>query len=685
MLLADRLQVLRPSRWLCAALCAGLVAALPALAQTPAAPAAPPAEALPSVEAFFSRPAVESASLSPSGRWLAVRTAPAKARVGVFVFDLSTMKAHAQVARFSDSDIGSVYWVNDETLVFDIQDNQRGGADQVYWPGLYSVNKDGKGQRLLIDVEAAFFRQPRVSGREPLSFRHRLLHVPDGDGNEVIVGEYPEPTGDGQQQYVNAKRLDVTTGLTTNLARGAPNNVREWMFDAAGKPRLVTTSTGSRGAYHWRDKDDGPWRVLAEFERLSAPWSPQYLDTTGALWVSVSDGTNGTSELRRFDFTTGKPQARAEVRTPGFDFLGSIVSESVGDLALGVRVTTDAETTVWFHPPLQALQKAADERLPGHINRITCRRCLQDDIVAVVYSWNDRDPGQYWIYRGTDKSWRKLADARPEIDPRRMAVTDMARVRMRDGLEIPVWVTRPSGPVKAPRATVVLVHGGPWARGRTWRWDGDAQFLASRGYVVIEPEFRGSTGYGQRLFRAGWRQWGQSMQDDLVDALGWAVGKGWVDKDRVCIAGASYGGYATLMGLVRHPESFRCGVAWLAVTDPRLMFKWSGSSDVSNDARNFDLPTLIGDPVTDLAMLEANTPLLQAQRIRAPVMMGVGAVDRRVPLVHGERMRDALTAAGRPPEWVAYADEGHGFFKVENRIDFMRRMESFLAKHLGAR
>ncbi len=659
--------------------------ALGAFAQTPGAPAAGPAQALPGAEAFFGRAAVESASLSPSGRWLAVRTAPEKSRVGLFVFDLSTMKPHAQAASFADADIGNAYWVNDETLVFDLRDDQRGGADQTFLPGLYSVNKDGKGQRLLIDIGYGFLREARAAGREPLSARHELLHIPKGGGNEVIVGDYPEPARDGQRGYVNAKRLDVTTGISTNLARGAPDNVRWWMFDSSGKPRLVYTSQGERGAYHWRERDDGPWRVLVEFERLSEPWSPRYVDTTGALFVTVSGGTDGTSELRKFDFATGKPEAQPLVRTPGFDFSGSIVSETQGDLALGVRVTTDAETTVWFQPQLQALQKAADERLPGHINRITCRRCLQDDIVAVVYSWNDRDPGQYWIYRGADKSWRKLADVRPAIDPRRMATTDMARVRTRDGLEIPVWVTRPPGPASPARAGVILVHGGPWVRGRSWQWKSDAQFLASRGYVVIEPEFRGSKGYGQRLFRAGWRQWGQAMQDDLVDALGWAVGKGWVDKDRVCIAGASYGGYATLMGLVRHPDSFRCGVAWAAVTDPRLMFKWSYNYNLLDDARAFDLPKLLGDPDTDVAMLEANAPVLQASRIRAPVMLAVGRLDRRVPLEHGERMRAALTAAGRPPEWVAYDDEGHGFFKVENRIDFMRRVDTFLAKNLGPR
>ncbi len=680
-----------------ALLAAGLMLAGSMQAQTAAGPAAstaaadppsPPASRLPSqipVAAFFSRPQIESVRLSPSGRWLAVNTAAGSARVGVGIFDLQTLQPVAVPARFSDADIDSVNWVNDEMLVFSIQDNQRGGADQHYWPGLFSVHRDGKSAaRQLVRVDASFFTPLRLAGREPLTVNHELLHVPAGGGNEVIVGEYTW-AGPGQEATVNAKRLDVTNGRTTNLSLGAPNNVRRWMFDASGQPQLVATRSAGRGAYHWRDAASGSWRVLAEFENYRAPWTPRFIDGAGGLYVAVSGGSAGTSELRRYDFARGQPEAASLVSTPGFDFTGSVVSESLGSQVLGVRVTTDAETTVWFEPRLQALQKQADERLPGHINRISCRQCGGDDITAVVYSWSDRDPGQYWIYRGSDRSWRKLGDTQAGIDPRLMASTDFERVRMRDGLQIPVWVTRPTGKVSGPRPAVLLVHGGPWVRGRHWRWSADAQFLASRGYVVIEPEFRGSTGYGQRLYRAGWRQWGLAMQDDLADALAWAVGKGFVDPGRVCIAGASYGGYATLMGLVRHPDTYRCGVAWVAVTDPRLLFKWTYISDQSDDNRQHDYPTLIGHPENDRAMLEAATPVLQAQRIKAPVMLAVGTEDQRVPLEHGQRMRSALTEAGNPPLWLAYPDEGHGFFKVENRVDFMRQMEGFLAQHTGMR
>jgi len=172
------------------------------------------------------------------------------------------------------------------------------------------------------------------------------------------------------------------------------------------------------------------------------------------------------------------------------------------------------------------------------------------------------------------------------------------------------------------------------------------------------------------------------MQDDLADALQWAVGQGWVDPARVYIAGGSYGGYAALMGLVRHPALYRCAVAWVAVSDRRLLFEWNIASDIGDESRLFTLPQMIGNPVADADMLGAASPLAQAARIEAPLRLAYGQQDRRVPIEHGEKLRRALQAARHDPEWVVYPDEGHGWLRPENRFDFARRMARFLARHL---
>ena len=260
---------------------------------------------------------------------------------------------------------------------------------------------------------------------------------------------------------------------------------------------------------------------------------------------------------------------------------------------------------------------------------------------------------------------------------------EFVRIKARDGLEVPMYYTLPPASFgKSSLPTVVLLHGGPWVRGKRWGWDPDAQLLASRGYLVLEPEFRGSTGYGFKHFQAGWRQWGLAMQDDVADATRWAIAKGLADPGRVCVAGASYGGYATLMALVRESDLFKCGIAWVAVTDINLLFT-ANWSDTTDSARRYGMRTMIGDPEIDAAQLKAASPLANASNIKQPLLLAYGGTDLRVPLEHGRRFRDAVTVSNPNVEWVVYGDEGHGWSKLETRIDFWTRVEQFLRANLG--
>jgi dipeptidyl aminopeptidase/acylaminoacyl peptidase len=234
---------------------------------------------------------------------------------------------------------------------------------------------------------------------------------------------------------------------------------------------------------------------------------------------------------------------------------------------------------------------------------------------------------------------------------------------------------------------VVLVHGGPFVRGTEWGWDPDAQFLASRGYLVVEPEFRGSTGYGRKLMTAGFKQWGLKMQDDIADAARWAVAQGMADAKRICIAGGSYGGYATLMGLVKDPDLYKCGINAAGVTDIELMYTgtWLNSDDMSVNWKKYGMPLMVGDRVKDAQQLRDTSPLHQAAKIRQPLLMAYGGADQRVPLYHGKKFLDAVRAGGNQQvEWIEYPTEGHGWFLPENRIDYWTRVEKFLDRHIGS-
>lgn len=649
------------------------------------APAASAPITLP-IEHFFQRPSVLSAKLSPSGNKIAITTSRGDTRVGLIVIDLTGGSPKAlRAATFSDSDITQFDWVSDDRLVFSVVDLQEGSGDDTrYASGLFAVNPDGSSLRRLVSREG---RSDSVDGRM-LTWNHTLLAVPQQQEgvrpDEIVIGEmYFDHK---QIKSITPKWLNVRTGRTRFMEADPPDGAIDWMFDSKGDPRVAYSRTGGKSATYWRGPSDQQWRQLTQDKLLEAKFSPEAVDDAGNLYVTQNDAQTGFSVLSRFDFDTGKPSTTPLLITPGFDFTGSMVMDRAGTRALGVRVNTDAEDTIWFDEGMKRAQAMVDAQLPGRVNRISCRRCGANDMVLLVRSFSDRDPGNLYHYEAANKRWNLVSNVQDDIDPRRMGRVAMHRIKARDGRDLPVWLTQPAG-FKAgqPVPAVVLVHGGPWVRIGFWEWEPMEQFLASRGYLVISPEFRGSTGYGDDHYRAGWKQWGQAMQNDVADALLWAQKQG-LASDRACIAGASYGGYSTLMGLIRHPDLYKCGVAWVAVTDPKLYLDgaWGVIDDIDNSSRRYALPQLVGDLEKDAEMLTANSPLVRAAEIKAPLLLAFGESDRRVPLAHGERLRAALIKARRPPEWVTYPNEAHSWRQVSTQVDFARRMEKFLGQHLKA-
>jgi dipeptidyl aminopeptidase/acylaminoacyl peptidase len=403
------------------------------------------------------------------------------------------------------------------------------------------------------------------------------------------------------------------------------------------------------------------------------------VDDAGKLWVRHGTGAQGHNVLARFDFEKKAPDVTPFVAVPGFDFRGEIVRHG-----LGVRVHADAETTVWFDDAMRRLQALADERWPGSVNQVSCVRCGQPDMVATVFTYADRDPGQLWVFRQATASWLSLGKVRPQVDPSKMAAVDFQRVRSRDGLPVPVWITSPAGaPAGRALPTVVLVNDNHQQRGGFWRWQGMEQFLASRGYLVLRPEFRGLDGYGAAHANAGRREWGRAINDDIADVLRWAQGKG-LASPQACIAGRKFGGYTALMSLARDPKLYRCGIVWSAWADLELFLQGSNWVDdmISDEWRAQWAPLVAVDP-KDRTEVRARSPLRQAAQITAPLLLAWGEKDKVAPIAHGQRLREALRENGNEALWVSYADEGHGWELPETKIDFARRVEQFLARHLG--
>ena len=379
------------------------------------------------------------------------------------------------------------------------------------------------------------------------------------------------------------------------------------------------------------------------------------------------------------------PDARQFASEPTFEVKGfpiraAAVFESTTRRLLGFQYESDAPGTYWFDEKMLAIQAIVDKKLPATINALNCAG-KDENRVCVVRSGSDQQPSKFYLFQPERNEWTVVGETRPWINPRKMARVDFHRFQARDGLSIPVYVTTPTDGASGPRPAVVLIHGGPNVRGGHWVWNPQAQFLASRGYLVIEADYRGSTGYGFKHFQAGWKQWGLAMQDDIADATNWAIAKGFADKNRIAIGGASYGGYATLMGLIKNPELFRCGFEWAGVTDIDLRFSVTWS-DASDRILRYDLRTLMGDPEKDAAQFQATSPLRLHKHLTQPLLLGYGASDRRVPLVHGTKLRDEVMKHNDHVEWVAYDLEGHGWALTKNNIDWWTRVEKFLERNM---
>jgi dipeptidyl aminopeptidase/acylaminoacyl peptidase len=643
------------------------------LLATTAAHAAPP----PPPEVFFGAPDIREAELSPSGKRLVMTSAKGAKRVSLVVLDLAPGGKVTRLVEAKREDVVNVHWVNDDRLIFGYADFS---GERWEAPGLFAVNADGSAFKQIIERGLRSDINKAASNYSMLDWTYRLRLVPTlrpgAASAEVLLTDYDRGTE-------RLTWVDTLTYATRPVTTRAPGGIVQWLLDAQGEPRAAVTFKDDRVQAYWLKPGATEWEQLFDTPVLKQPFRLVGVDGSGALYVTHVPKGSAQSVLTRYDAATRAPATAALVATPGFDFAGQILKE--GDVMLGVRVDPDGETTVWLDPRMAAFQKQVDKHLPGRINRIACRRCGQADMVALVTSFTDHDPGTLRIFRAQpaagESHWQTVGRIRDAVVPEQMATMDFQRIKARDGRDLPVWITR-ADDAKGPRPAVVLVHGGPWVRGNDWRWHDWGQFLATRGYVVIEPEFRGSTGYGDEHFRAGLKQWGQAMQDDVADALRWAQQQG-LASDKACIIGASYGGYSTLMGLARDPGLYRCGAAWMAVSDLALMVEGSWWVDDDGDlARRLTLPEMVGDAKVDAAMIAANSPVNLAARIQAPLLLAHGTDDRRVPIAHARRMRDALTAAGHPPEWIVYPDEGHGFSKPEDELDFARRLEAFLAKYL---
>lgn len=636
-----------------------------------------PAVAPPPLDTFFRDPALRGLVLSPTGTHIAgIR--PVNGRENVVVFDLAARKSLI-ITNFRDSDVADVKWVNGDWLVLGVYDRSRGSGDQMF-SGLHSIQRDANGFRSLAE------RSSLSDGGRLLPWGSKMLsQVRDAEGqltDEIIV-ETPRWQGRGRFE-VRLYRVNVANGHFSPLdLRGSPRNVTDFVLDSQGLPRAaLAVDEDGRSSLFVRDDAQAPWRVIASYaaDESGAAMAPIKFDKQGRLYVTANAGSDFQG-IYTLDLKTGKLDPEPVVAVKGFDLGSNLVFRRDGDGLLGVHLEADRPLTVWFDEARRRTQAAVDQALPGMHNRL---QFAGDDPTGkapvLVSSSSDTDPGRFYLFDRETSRLASIGASRPWVKPEQMRPWRFFRYDTPDGLSIPAMVMTPSG--EGPFPLVVLHYGGPWVRPIHHGWDENVQFLVSRGYAVFMPAPRGSTGFGYKLFRAGWKQWGLGMQDDVTVGVRSLIAERIADPKRVALVGASYGGYLTMMGLVKEPDLFRCGVDWVGVTDPGFMFSVTWSDFSRADSGRFRLDLLLGDPDKDKELFERTSPLKRAAEIKQPVLMAYGGLDKRVPIIHGERMRDALKAHNPNVEWVVYPDEGHGWLRLENKLDFWGRVERFLQKNL---
>ena len=640
------------------------------------------------IEAFFQPPAFAGAVMSPDQQRVAVLINRPGERTWLALTRLDDDSPTDVVAAVDQLDVISIHWLHANRLVF--QAGQRHELrDTPIAVGLWVLDVPTGEVRQLISTrfnitagEAPTGTRVKQAVDKLLPWNWRLLRTLHDGSDDVMVTRYTwQETGEFSHEVL--ARLNTRTGKLTLITENVPNHVAQWWVDGQGQPEACLTYEGAGFGVHLYDAATQSWKLWRAGRRnIDNQPTPLGRLPGGDLLVADHDPAESRGDIRVVQRLNPQTDARQTLLSiPGYDWRGSAIFARDTGRLLGLRYEADAADTAWLDPDLKALQAEIDKLLPATVNQISCWDCSKARRV-LVHASSDRQPQIIYAFDRDRRELKTLFRSRPHLRSADMAPREVLRIKTRDGLDMPIQVTRPLGAGGA-RPTVVMVHGGPWARGNHWTWESTAQFLANRGYLVIEPEFRGSEGYGLRHANLGRRQWGQAMQDDVADAAKWAIDQGLADGKRICIAGASYGGYATLMGLIRHAELFRCGFQWVGVTDLGAMFSRS-RTDIES-LWETDLRLLIGDPERDAPMFVDYSPVRQAARLKRPLLMAYGAEDRRVESQQGVDMKKALEAAGYEGlEWVVYPNEGHGWRSLETNKDFWGRVERFLDRHIGA-
>ncbi len=621
----------------------GLIMASPAHSATATATKIEPAKIIP-LRDFFKNPQESAHKISPDGKYLSY-LAPHERRMNVFVKSIGGKDPAIRVTGETARDIAGYSWKGNRILYV----KDFGGDENFH---VVSVNLKGDDLKDLTPGEKV-----RAS-------------VVDGliDNDQYVILSHNRRDA----KVFDVFRTHVITGEEKLIAQN-PGNITSWLTDHDGKLRVAGTSDGVNTTLLFREKEEDEFKPILTTNFKEAVNPLLFTFDNKKLYVASNRGRD-KSGIFVFNPTTAKEEKlifdRPDVDVDELDF-----SHKRKVLTLASFVTWKGERK-FLDKETESMFKLVQAKLPGYEVAFTSSNKAEDKFIVASYS--DKTRGKRYVFDQATGKLEFIADISPWIPESELADMKPIKYTSRDGLTINGYLTLPKGVAARNLPVVINPHGGPWARDR-WDYNSEVQFLANRGYAVLQMNFRGSTGYGRKFWESSFKQWGKTMQDDITDGVQWLIKEGIADPKKIAIYGGSYGGYATLAGLTFTPDLYAAGVSYVG---PSSLFTLMESLPPYWESYRAMFYEMAGNPTTEADLVRAASPLYSVDQIKAPLFIAQGAKDPRVKQAESDQMVAALKKRGVNVEYMVKENEGHGFRNEENKFDFYEAMEKFLGRYL---
>lgn len=650
-----------------------------------------------SIRDYVKQPDYEDFVMSPTGEYMAVirksedvvEAQRDKSELQIIdvnkkeVIGLLRFRSNQTVRGMKKGDsVLAAQWGKDTRLIIRAGFKLGGLEQQLLDPDVVAVNIDGKKQETIFGPNAGRVDLNSNTGAKSnagigeWASMYVQDYLPD-DAEEVIAVKYPRARGKEGGTQPTLFRLNLFNGKQTTLEKVAIDD-SSLLLDQTGVIRFAERTTSDmKNELYYRAKADEPFALLASVDQTQGTWSPVAFAPDNKK-VLVSSSIEASQEA--LYWWDPQQNTREEIyRHPNVDVGESNVLRSADGKRVIGFVTYDGKPQVHLLPgdePEKNVYRLAMNAFKNKFVRV--RSFSRDGSKAVVLVYSDIDAGAYFYIDAVNKKANKLAERMPWMKGQKLAEMKPIAIKTRDGGTMPGYLTTPSGKDAKNLPMVMVIHGGPYGPRDYWGYNPEVQLLASRGYAVLQVNFRGSGGYGKNYEYGAWGLWGTVMQDDLVDATQWAINEGIADRERICLYGHSYGGYASVWGITRDPDLYQCAIGSMGVYDLTIMDE---EGDIAE--RKYGLNFVRRAIGNDDKELIARSPVYHVERIKAALLLSHGDEDRRAPIEHANRLREAMKKAHKPFDYMEFDKEGHGFANEDNREKFFTKVLGFLDQHIG--